>query len=883
MVDFLLYKVYSSSCIYSNKTGRGDPLMKSNKEKIYDFIQMHDTAEKEGGVSTTYIAQALSLQRTNVSSLLNALVEEGRIHKSNGRPVLYSIAGVSRGDEEECFCKMTGWQGSLQHPIQLAKAAVLYPGRSLNILIVGEKGTGKKEFAHLIYEYCLVKQIFSAESPFLQMNCRDYQGSAKDAREKLMGERQSGMLKDAESGILYMDNVQYLDGGLLREIASYSGKPGRKGLLIASCTPDAQPAQEEFQSEFPIVITMPRITERPIEERMEMIQTLFSTEASRVGRELVVKEELMRCLLLYECPENFQQLKRDIKIGCANAYVRELANDRRITLYVSDFEPTIRQGMSRFGQMREEIERLIPENSTFTFDGSRMRVSETETKNIYKELRQKAKQLESEGIGGEDIKMLLSTEVERAFGKYQQKLIHEVRSRKELELIVDEELIDMVEGFLAKVENARNKKIDDAVFFGLCVHMKNVVNGTKTTESMDRLEISEVVTRYKQEYMLSLAFAEEIQEVYGRQLTIDEVILITMFLCYEPPKQTDKGQTVILYAFYGKDIAASIVRTITEITGFNHIFSFEVSHRQSETQIYESLKKCILEIEQKQGVFIVYDSDLVSKVAEEISEETGIMIRLFPAPVTTLGIELARKAMISSNLDAVYRDAMKSVGDFATSHEKYLITLCTTGKGGAEELKTYIERYGHMEDVQIIPLSMSNPKALQEAFRDLMRRGTILCVVGTFDPKLYSIPFCSITEVFTTPKERLPELLRKTESKDYEVDHQEVFHYLAGQFSHVEIKKVESSVEAFLQEVDQKLKHMTQDAQMGLLVHTACCIERLASGETLPENPKRKAILHQYHKEFQQLLRMLRPMEKAFHIIFSDDEVANMLMIIYQI
>ena len=253
--------------------------MKSNKEKIYDFIQMHDTAEQEGGVSTTYIAQAMSLQRTNVSSLLNALVEEGRVHKSNGRPVLYSIAGVSRGDEEECFCKMTGWQGSLQHPIQLAKAAVLYPGRSLNVLIVGEKGTGKKEFAHLIYEYCLVKQIFSAESPFLQMNCRDYQGSAKDAREKLMGERQSGMLKDAESGILYMDNVQYLDGGLLREIASYSGKPGRKGLLIASCTPDAQPAQEEFQSEFPIVITMPRITERPIEERMEMIQTLFSTEA----------------------------------------------------------------------------------------------------------------------------------------------------------------------------------------------------------------------------------------------------------------------------------------------------------------------------------------------------------------------------------------------------------------------------------------------------------------------------------------------------------------------------------------------------------------------------------------------------------------------------
>ena len=32
------------------------------------------------------------------------------------------------------------------------------------------------------------------------------------------------------------------------------------------------------------------------------------------------------------------------------------------------------------GEGRDGMEELIPENSTFTFDGSRMRVSETETK-----------------------------------------------------------------------------------------------------------------------------------------------------------------------------------------------------------------------------------------------------------------------------------------------------------------------------------------------------------------------------------------------------------------------------------------------------------------------------------------------------------------------
>ncbi|MDD6194537.1 MAG: PRD domain-containing protein [Lachnospiraceae bacterium] len=857
--------------------------MKSNKEKVYDFIQMHSLAEKEGGVSTSYIAEALSLQRTNVSSILNTLVNEGRIAKTNGRPVLYFIDQDIHRKEEDCFQEMTGWNGSLKHGIQLAKAAILYPGRSLNLLIVGEKGTGKKQFAKVIYNYCIAKKLISEDAPFLQMNCRDYASEQDQAKELLMGKGEPGLLNQSEKGILYLDNIQYLGGVLQREVAMYSSSSTTRGVLIASCTPETIPAQEEFQGEFPIVVNMPKITERPIAERMEMIKILFSTEASRVGRVLVVKEELMRCLLLYECSDNFQQLKRDIKIGCANAYVRELANSDEITLFVSDFDVRIRQGILRYGNVREEIEKLIPENSSFAFDGRDMKVSETESKNIYKELSRKAQKLDAEGISKEDIQMLLSTELERAFGKYQRQLVHDITSKKELGLIVDEELIELVENFIKKVEVLQNRKIDETIFFGLCLHIKGVVNHSREPETVGKLEISQVVTRHKQEYMLSSEFAEEIQEKYRVEMPIDEVILITMFLCYEPPKQPSVGKSVILYAFYGKGIASSIVKTITDITGFDHVYSFELSYKKDENGTYEALKKCIREIDQGKGVCIVYDSDLVSKMTEEIARETGILIRLFPAPVTTMGIELARKALRSSNLDAVYRETMRSVGDFAISREKYLVTLCTTGKGGAEELKKYIEKYGNVKDVEVIPMSMSDEDALKEAFQGLMRQGTIVCVVGTFDPKLYSIPFCSITDVFTTPKERLPELLRTAESKDCEIDYQEVFDYLGQQFKYAGIAKLRPLLEDLLHQIDGQLKHITQDAQMGLLIHTACCVERLLAGEASQTNPKRQMICIKYAKEFHKLLRMLKPIEKAFRIIFSDDEVANMLMIIYQI
>lgn len=81
--------------------------MKSNKEKVYDFIRLHADEKADRGISTAYIADAMELQRTNVSSILNLLVQEGRIQKCNGRPVLYKV-GREESTLEECFSDLIG-------------------------------------------------------------------------------------------------------------------------------------------------------------------------------------------------------------------------------------------------------------------------------------------------------------------------------------------------------------------------------------------------------------------------------------------------------------------------------------------------------------------------------------------------------------------------------------------------------------------------------------------------------------------------------------------------------------------------------------------------------------------------------------------------------
>ena len=48
-------------------------------------------------------------------------------------------------------------------------------------------------------------------------------------------------------------------------------------------------------------------------------------------------------------------------------------------------------------------------------------------------------------------------------------------------------------------------------------------------------------------------------------------------------------------------------------------------------------------------------------------------------------------------------------------------------------------------------------------------------------------------------------------------------------------------------------------------------------------NPKKKAVLMKYEKEFRQLLKIVKPLERTFRIIINDDEIANILTIIYQL
>lgn len=162
--------------------------MKTTKESVFEFVQkqLMTNSDYKDGISTKIIAEYFQLQRSNVSTLLNELVKDARLEKTNTRPVLYYLPQKEVGNELNTVGKaMIGTDGSLAKALQVAKAAILYPNNSLNVLVTAKPGSGTTHFVYTLYLYGKEAGVFSECAPFYKINCRHYKNNIEELDEKL--------------------------------------------------------------------------------------------------------------------------------------------------------------------------------------------------------------------------------------------------------------------------------------------------------------------------------------------------------------------------------------------------------------------------------------------------------------------------------------------------------------------------------------------------------------------------------------------------------------------------------------------------------------------------------------------------------------------------
>lgn len=891
--------------------------MKTKKEILFDYI-VRQTAEAEGKelprFTTQQLSEQLSVQRSNLSTLLNDLVEEGKLEKISGRPVLYGLPqAVSPAHKEDsCFQELIGADGSMKHMVQLAKAAILYPGHSLNTLLVGPSGSGKSFMAELMAAFARTNGVIRENAAMVKFNCRYYEGEEEKIYSQLFGDGsgEESAVSKARGGILYIDHIELLPARARDELLDMVDRE-REELqsMILICSMDntvKKSMLDAYSAKFSVRIDLPDLQTRPLEERLQLVQMQFAKEAGRVKKTVRADAELLRCLLLYRCDGNIKQLKGDIKLGCANAYVRNF-NQKTGELYVrlNDFSSLVKKGLLYYKNRHDEVERLIPQNYTYSFTPGNMekterysldlpaRAEEFAYESMYDRIDRKAAELRARGIDEEDITAIVNADLEYDMKQMMHQLNDGKVNREYLSKIVDRTIIDVVEKFLQEASQRFGRVYPESVFYGLCLHMSATLGHPSKVQHLPNERIMETVEQKREEYAFCMKFANEIDKKFNVHLSIDEVVFITLFITETGSCQSETGKLSILIAMHGNGTASSMAEVVNSLAKCDNVYAFDMPLDMDMQQAYEELLVYIQEIDRGGGVLILYDMGSIKTMSDMISSETGIEVRMVGLPATLLAMEGSRKAASLDSLDELYDSVLENYrGTYVSLAESYrrhvnpkiIITLCMSGQGGAVQIKNYLEKHLILDDVDVIPIATSDAKFLLNEVNRIKQDHEILYVIGAYDPGLYGIPYIPITQLFETPVDKLDILLSlKNVRLSAELDYSVVYKNVEEEMPGLDIRLLKRQMSRMKGRLGKVFKELNQDQELGLFMHIVSSLYHMLQGEQTPENRNKESVIARNKRLYNDLKDSLGPLEEAFDVRFSDDEIAYMIAIIKQI
>lgn len=446
--------------------------------------------------------------------------------------------------------------------------------------------------------------------------------------------------------------------------------------------------------------------------------------------------------------------------------------------------------------------------------------------------------------------------------------------------IVDKNIISQVSDFLNKYKLETGKKIRINIFYALCLHINSIANHNPTTQRVTNDQIVMTIQNYPKEYAAASEFAGILKNTLDIDLDISEITILTMFLI-ESDKNEEKAKPVLLYIMHGNTTAQSLCQTTNSLTQCANAYHYDLSLNSNSEQAMEEIKHLILDIDQGAGVFVIYDMDSIKTMLDTISEEIDVKIRYMNIPVTLIGIDIARKCSMETDIDTIFHKANRNILNLydnttMNKHNNAIITLCHTGEGGALQLKDYIDRYSQLS-MTTIPLSISNRNELAKKIKNIQKTYTIHAFVGTYDPKLFGIPFISIADVFSCTKDKLDKILQFQPDLSTGIDYELVYQYLNEQLKYTSVSKIKTILPDIVDELSQ-MYALDENTTLGIFMHLVCMIENTLSGEKKIKNPSAEKIITALDSDYRAVSKLMKKIEKKFKIIIDDNEIATIIM-----
>ncbi len=883
------------------------------------------------------------LDRSTISRYLNQLVKKGLVAKEPGRPVRFVVVegqlgpnanNATHGGKQEPgglnqegamadelgqgdpFEGLVGARDSLQVPTQQAKAAIMYPPKGLHTLLLGETGVGKSMFAQVMHDFAVFSGQIGGQSPFIHFNCADYADNPQLVMGQIFGvkkgaytgadKERDGLIRQADGGVLFLDEVHrlppqgqemlftFIDTGQFRKLGEAGATESASVRIIAATT--EEPGSfllRTFTRRIPMVITLPALKDRSIHERFTLIEHFVSQESKRIGKSIWMNKNSMISFLLYDCPNNIGQLRSDIQLACAKAFLNyKSSGEHYILINQNDIPQHVKRGLMRLKDNRDELDYLLrSHDDLLKFNQSPLQTAVTvaqpepvwvegEETLYYDVIEQKIEDLRQDGMGQERIQEILNVDIDTYFQEFMSTIPGRFHT-DELKKVIDPEILTLTETMLRSAGAKLHRAYDEKVVFALALHLNGSIARIQQGQTIYHPNLNKVRGKYADAFVVAMEESKRIELLYNIQVPLDEIGYLTLFfaadsLDFDTSEEPKVGVLVIMH---GPSTASSMVHVANTLIGSDQVEALDMPLSMSAEAMYDMAKETILAMDEGRGVLLMVDMGSLMNFGAMLSEETGVRVRTVDMTSTPLVIEAGRKAMLGRDLHDIWegcrgrqgRQSPKTVSQEEKQLRRLIVTACFTGEGAAARLQDVLDKQlNHRESFDVKTLNILNKSAFMKELDALKQNYRILAVVGTMDVPTDDIPFISAMDLLGGKG-----LKALQEKVDEEVAFMQVGKSLQAHLNQVDGQQVADRILRFLDAVTGRMEvRLTADVKTGILLHLGFMVDKLKSGgkETAFDNLADFKLNN--GAAFDLVRDEIRGIEKAFGISIGDHEVA---------
>lgn len=908
-------------------------------------VQLSDLSDKKVGITSVDLAAQTDILRNNVSQDLNQLHRELKLIKIKGKPVRYLDAEqiavllggkiqskdllfqsaaelleapVQANDQGDPFRSLIGATGSLSPIIQSAKASILYPPFGLHTLLLGESGTGKSLFAEVMYRYGQTEGVFKEDSAFIRFNCADYATNPQFLMSMLFGtrkgaytgadEERAGLIEAADGGVLFLDEIHrlppegqemlfhFMDQHTYRRMGETANERTSKVLIIGATTETvSNHLLTTFLRRIPATIWLPNLEERGAKERLELLEFYSQQEAEKLHSPVEFSRNALFLLSCYPAKGNLGQLRSDLQLTIARAYLETRQNNSSRVHVTSKMLPTyiVQRKEALSQEKRNRVEKLLPTDKLVIYPTPKEKPSdqlviEHDFVNYY--LNQL---LTSKG----------SVDLEQLFHEYTLEISKNTLYEDSYSVLFDP-LTQEISSVLAELLVDEYKlNFEENIYLSLALFIRNIQqsNGKRvnTVFPEDEIHLSDQAVKT----------AKKMVEIIEKRFNIvcdtnELTVLATIIHTLIEGRQNQEIRFLVVA--HGEATATSLANTINHLLNTDIVLGLDMPLTMSPTETVVEIEKVIKSFPSTHSWILFVDMGSLIQLDKQIKQSEDQNFYVMETTDILIILESVRKVLFTS------RTAEHIVADIAKMSElqndklqrkikeylsirmnRVIYTVCSSGEGVALFLEKIIGdflRENHIYDVQLIPLN-GTQQEVGQLIRSTSQDKEVVSVIGSIEPKNLTSPFLSLNDIlmgqglnqllYLLGEERAPaqkehSIEKATQSLVLQLCQETLDKYLM----YLSANKITPMLMNFIEALEKQLaESFSNNLLTKLFIHTGCLLERILFHEQLlaitPEDEEwvktegqaLDALLQETLKPIEDLLQLSINLQERYYLI----------------